>query len=103
VGDSGVNVFHFEAEVVDLVQVAIAGPIFLEHLDVAAAAAIEVETQNLAVAQEVELGVHAEDVPIEASRHFEVIREDANVSELLYLDHDWLLAVDPTKSGVVAW
>jgi hypothetical protein len=101
VGDRRVDVFHFKAEVVDLVQVAVAGLVFLEHLDVAAAAAIEVESENLAVAQEIELGVHAEDVPVEALRRFQVMREDADMSELLYLDHDWLLAEIRLQTGGV--
>ena len=94
-GDRGVDVFHLQAEVVDLVALAVAGLAVFEHLDMAAAAAIEVEAEYLAVTQEIEPGVHAEHVAVEAARRLQVMREDADMGELLHLDHDRLLAIAP--------
>src|SRR5207247_10064481 len=71
-GDRGVDVFHLQAEVVDLVALAVAGLAVFEHLDMAAAAAIEVEAEYLAVTQEIEPGVHAEHVAVEAARRLQV-------------------------------
>ncbi|WP_246674938.1 hypothetical protein [Mesorhizobium sp. B4-1-3] len=48
-GDRRVDIFHLQAEMVDLVAVAVA------DLDMAAAAAIEIEAENPAIAQEVNL------------------------------------------------
>ena len=51
-GDCRVEIFHLEAEVVDLVRLIEAGGGLLKHFDVAAAAGIEIEAENLAAAQE---------------------------------------------------
>ena len=57
-----------------------------------AAAAIEVEAESPAVAQEIGPCVHAKHVAVETARRLKVLREDADMGELLDLDHGRFLS-----------